>query len=62
VRRMPNPDDRRAMNVELTPAGKALFPQLLAVKENVQAHLLRTFSAEEIHQFESLLKRMIANR
>ena len=62
VRRIPNPDDRRAMNVELTAAGKALYPQLLAVKESVQAHLLRTFSAEEIHQLESLLKRMIANR
>src|SRR3954468_22471295 len=26
VRRVPNPDDRRAMNLELTSAGKALYP------------------------------------
>jgi DNA-binding MarR family transcriptional regulator len=62
VRRIRNPEDRRAMNLELTVAGRALYPQLLAVKENVQAQLLRGFSADEVQQLESFLHRVIANR
>src|SRR5215470_4271122 len=44
IRRTPNPDDRRAMNLELTTAGRALYPQLLAAKDAVQAQFLRGFS------------------
>jgi DNA-binding MarR family transcriptional regulator len=62
VRRIRNPEDRRAMNLELTVAGRALYPQLLAVKENVQAQLLHGFSADEVQLFESFLHRVIANR
>ena len=29
VRRVPNPGDRRAMNLEITAAGRALYPQLM---------------------------------
>jgi MarR family transcriptional regulator, multiple antibiotic resistance protein MarR len=39
IRRSPNPGDRRATNLDLTSAGKALYPQLLATKESVQARL-----------------------
>ena len=35
IRRTPNPDDRRATNLEMTTAGSALYPQLLAAKESV---------------------------
>jgi DNA-binding MarR family transcriptional regulator len=62
VRRVPHPDDRRAMNLELTVAGKALFPQLAAAKDRVQAQFLRGFSKDEAHALESLLHRMLANR
>ena len=62
VRRVPHPEDRRAMNLELTVAGKALFPQLVAVKDRVQMQFLRGFSEEDARLLESLLYRMLANR
>jgi DNA-binding MarR family transcriptional regulator len=62
VRRIPHPEDRRAMNLELTVAGKALIPTLLAAKDTVAAQFLRGFGKEEIAQLEGFLLRMIANR
>ena len=62
VRRIPHPEDRRAANLELTVAGKALYPQLLATKERVTAHFLRDFSPDEIALLESRLHRMLNNR
>ena len=62
VRRVPHPEDRRAMNLELTVAGKALFPQLIAAKDRVHAQFLRGFSAEDRRALETLLHRMLANR
>jgi MarR family transcriptional regulator, multiple antibiotic resistance protein MarR len=62
IRRIPNPEDRRATNLEMTTAGSALYPQLLAVKENVQAQFLRGFSKDEVRQLEGLLNRMLENR
>ena len=62
VRRVPHPDDRRAMNLELTVAGKALFPQLVSAKDRVQAQFLRGFSEDDARTLEALLHRMLANR
>jgi MarR family transcriptional regulator, multiple antibiotic resistance protein MarR len=62
VRRIPNADDRRATNLELTAAGKALYPQLIAAKETVQAQFLRGFKADEVRVLEKYLNRMIENR
>lgn len=62
IRRVPHPDDRRAMTLELTVAGKALYPQLLAAKETVQQQFLRGFSTEDAIQLERLLNRMLDNR
>ena len=62
VRRIPHPDDRRAMNLEMTVAGKALYPQLLAAKETVTARFLRGFDSAEIATLEGFLHRMLANR
>jgi len=62
VRRIPRPEDRRAMNLELTVAGKALYPQLLAAKERVAAQFLRGFSQDEVGVLEGLLHRMLDNR
>src|SRR4030095_2950746 len=62
IRRIPNPEDRRATNLELTAAGRALYPQLLAAKETVQAQFLRGFSKSEVHLLESLLNRLLENR
>ena len=62
IRRVPHPEDRRATNLELTTAGKALFPQLLAAKETVQKQFLHGFSADDVATLESLLNRMLDNR
>ncbi|MGE5170140.1 MAG: MarR family winged helix-turn-helix transcriptional regulator [Rudaea sp.] len=62
IRRKPNPDDRRAANLDLTSAGKALYPQLLAAKERVHAQFLRGFAKDEVRMLEDFLNRMIANR
>jgi DNA-binding MarR family transcriptional regulator len=62
IRRVPNPDDRRATNLEITVAGKALYPQLLAAKETVQAQFLRGFSETDVRTLESLLNRVLENR
>jgi DNA-binding MarR family transcriptional regulator len=62
VRRVPNPDDRRATNLELTTAGKVLFPQLLEAKETVQKQFLSGFSADDVALLEGLLNRMLDNR
>lgn len=62
IRRIPNREDRRATNLEITAAGKALYPQLLAAKETVQAQFVRGFSQEDVSTLEQLLNRMIENR
>src|SRR5690349_17004203 len=62
IRRVPHPDDRRATNIELTTAGKALYPQLLVAKETVQKQFLRGFAEDEVATLERLLIRMIDNR
>jgi DNA-binding MarR family transcriptional regulator len=62
VRRVPSPDDRRATNLEMTVAGKALYPALVQAKERVVGHFLRGFSKDDVKALESLLNRMLANR
>jgi len=62
IRRTPNLEDRRATNLELTAAGRALYPQLLAAKETVQAQFLRGFGENEVHVLDGLLNRMLKNR
>lgn len=62
IRRRPNPDDRRSVNLELTAAGRVLYPQLAATKDAVQTRFLRGFSKDEVQMLESLLSRMLANR
>ena len=62
VRRVPNADDRRATNLEITTAGRALYPQLLAAKETVAAQFLRGFSLDEVRLLERFLDRMLENR
>ena len=62
IRRVPNPEDRRATNLELTTAGKVLFPQLLEAKEAVQKQFLRGFSADDVATLERLLNRVLDNR
>ncbi|MEO8849243.1 MAG: MarR family transcriptional regulator [Casimicrobiaceae bacterium] len=62
IRRRPNPDDRRSVNLEMTAAGRALYPQLAVTKDAVQRRFLRGFTHTDVDALERLLERMLANR
>ena len=61
IRRLPHADDRRRMNLELTPKGKAVYPKLRASAVTVQIRFLRGFTKIEARQLEGFLQRMIAS-
>jgi DNA-binding MarR family transcriptional regulator len=61
VRRVSDPDDRRALKLELTAQGQALYPHLIAAAVKVNNRLLQGFSKGEVRQMESFFKRMLAN-
>ncbi|HSN41212.1 MAG TPA: MarR family transcriptional regulator [Burkholderiales bacterium] len=61
IRRVPSPSDRRVVNLELTPEGKAAYPKILAAGIGVLNRFLRGFSKTEVHQMKDFLKRMLAN-
>jgi DNA-binding MarR family transcriptional regulator len=62
IRRRPNPEDRRTMNLELTAEGAALFPKIAATKDLVQRRFLRGFSTADVETLITLLNRMLENR
>ncbi len=61
IRRVRCPNDRRAINLELTNEGKAAVPQMKEAVVGVLNRFLRGFSKTEARQLEELLKRMLAN-
>ncbi len=54
-------DDRRLINLELTEAGRELFPQMRALSVAVQNRFLRGFSKAEARTLEGYLARMLEN-
>lgn len=54
-------DDRRAVKLELTDAGQALFPKMRVKVLAVLNRFLRDFTKSEARQLESLLQRMLTN-
>lgn len=61
VRRVPNPSDRRAFQLELTDEGRAVIPKLRLASMKVLNAMLEGFSAKEAQQLEGYLLRMLAN-
>jgi DNA-binding MarR family transcriptional regulator len=61
VRRVRCPEDRRAIKLELTPEGKAVYPKVLAAAVGVVNRFLEGFTRPEVRQLEDMLKRMLAN-
>jgi len=61
VERRRCPDDRRLINLELTEAGKALFPKMKAISATVQNRFLRGFTKVEVRQLEEFLGRILQN-
>jgi DNA-binding MarR family transcriptional regulator len=61
VRRVPRERDRRATDLELTPAGRRLHGEVRRVQVALLNRLLRGFSRTEARTLERLLKRMLEN-
>ncbi len=54
-------DDRRLINLELTEAGKALFPKMKTISVVVQNRFLRGFTKTDVRQLEGYLTRILQN-
>lgn len=55
-------DDRRRVQLELTPGGKRLAERLVAAIVKVLNRHLEGFAADELELFKGFLRRMLANR
>lgn len=61
VRRVPSAQDRRAIELELTPEGTRLCREVPFGLARVMNATLRGFTAEELATLTALLRRMLAN-
>jgi MarR family transcriptional regulator, multiple antibiotic resistance protein MarR len=61
VRRVRSVADRRAIKLELTPEGKAVYSKALTVVVGVINRFLDGFSRAEVRELEGMLKRMLQN-
>lgn len=61
IKRTRSSEDRRLVQVELTPKGKQLADQMTQVLIDAMNHHLRGFTMKEVDQFKDFLRRMIAN-
>lgn len=62
VTRRPDPNDRRARIVELTPVGVARLAAAHETMVRVEHHVLAALDADEAEQFRSLLAKLAADR
>jgi DNA-binding MarR family transcriptional regulator len=61
VVRMANPNDRRELQVSLTPKAESVLAAARRVGDEVQAEALAGFTPEEAEQFSQMLQRVRAN-
>ena len=61
VERFPDPGDRRAVRVRVSPAGRARIEELGAEKERSQADLVAGFTDAELDQLRHLLLKLVQN-
>ena len=59
VRRLPDPDDRRWILVELTPEGKRLYEDAIGVQGRKEALIASALSDAEKKQLNALLRRLM---
>ena len=62
VERRPNPDDGRAHESFLEPAGRALVPRLAELADRNDAEFFDLLTQDERRQLEMLLRKIIAER
>ena len=61
IRRHRSSDDRRLINLELTEAGKEVFPKMKALSMAVQNRFLRGLTRKEVEELEGFLTRILSN-
>ena len=61
IRRVRSEEDRRVVNLELTPEGSQVAAEVPKVIANLANQMLEGFSEEEFHQFQDYLRRALAN-
>ncbi|MFL6707872.1 MAG: MarR family winged helix-turn-helix transcriptional regulator [Massilia sp.] len=61
IRRAPSLVDRRLIHLELTDAGKAMYPLIMQAVSKVNKKMLEGFSDVETAQFQFFLQRVISN-
>jgi DNA-binding MarR family transcriptional regulator len=61
VRRVPLAHTRRSVALEVTAAGKAAFPMMVACLDRVVARLLKGIPKAQVGELERALKRVLAN-
>ena len=59
VARTPDPDDRRATRVRLTPGGRALAEQGMAIVDGIEERIFGGLDADERDQLAELLRRVM---
>src|SRR4029079_10914492 len=60
VRRLPDPDDRRGVIVELTDSGLAAIDAAVEANTDSDRKLMERFDARELEIFEGLLRKLLA--
>lgn len=59
VKRLPDPADRRALHVELTPAGRKLWDRFIELQAAKESEIAATLNAREQAQLNDLLRRLM---
>ncbi|NUW40369.1 MarR family transcriptional regulator [Nonomuraea rhodomycinica] len=59
VRRVRGADDRRRVDVELTPKGRELWTEAMAIRGRVESELVSVLDAGEQQTLDALLKRLL---
>ena len=62
ITRQPDPDDRRGVQVRLTPAGLALIDEVVASHVQLEADYLKALSDTQQRQLEALLTRLTESK
>ncbi len=59
VRRLPDPDDRRALHVELTEKGEKLWLESVGVQASKEAALAAALDKKELKELNALLRKVL---
>ncbi len=61
IKRVPDENDRRTIKIKLTKKNKALQDKYIQVSNQMKEIYYKDFTEEEIDEFESYLRRLLAN-